>query len=144
MRLLARPPHLGLSIGLFLAAGCGDSRAAQIACQERLLEASAGAGPSAAAFERIRDNLVAMRRDGCSERQRGFATAAARIASRIAASLRRFGDLRRLAESGPELRSNQAFMELMVELEGWEHRRTMMRRELATMKSEGRGSNDTE
>lgn len=118
-------------LGLLGAAACaGDVRAAEIACQRRLVEA-AGIGNDLAAAQR---RVAGLPREGCNEGQLYAARRLANLAGRIEAA--RLELMARL-EHDPARARDRAFLALQAELEEFDDRRRVMREELERMSAAG-------
>lgn len=123
---------------LSLAAACGDGgRAGAIACQQRLVGASAapGGGPArlGAGFAQLSRTYAQMPLDGCNEGQRYGARAMARVTAQLAAAFDRLGDPIRRMEQDPGLRGSEEFRELQSLIEQFEGRRRALREDLEQM-----------
>ncbi|HYD38322.1 MAG TPA: hypothetical protein VEA60_11955 [Allosphingosinicella sp.] len=125
-----------------MLAGCGDGgRAAEVACQQRLVDTANGRGQRAApggdairgSFEAMRDAFERMPLEGCTDGQRHQAASMARVAGDLARMTSRLGDVRRAMEQAPALRSDPAFLELLNRLEEFEGRRRVLRKDLERM-----------
>ena len=123
-------------VALTCLSACADARGGELACQQRLVEASGAAGPSADPFGHVARALRDMDLKGCSDEQRGHALRTAEAAQRLAVAWRRIGDPVRRMETDPELRSNRDFRELQALVEGWEARRRALRRRLEQLGAE--------
>lgn len=125
---------------LLLVPSCADARRdGEMACQQRLIDLSGGvAGPNLApSFAAMSGNYQRMPLDGCSENQRAQAGIMARVTRDLAQAAARIGDPLRRMERDPDLRSNQAFLELQAQIEQFEHRRQALREDLERMTAEG-------
>jgi hypothetical protein len=130
-----------LAAALLLSPSCGAAaRDGEIACQRRLVAAtltvprpSSGEPALATAFATMSRDFEQMPLDGCSGDQRGRAAIMARVTRELSTIATRTGDLRRQMDQVPELRRNEAFMELAARLEQFEHRRQAMRQDLDAM-----------
>ena len=128
---------------LVFAPSCGaDLRAAEISCQERLVQASgerranwreAGLATHLASTS---DNLARMSLEGCTESQRYAAGALQRVTRQMAVLAAKIGDPLRARESRPEPRRSQDILEFTALLEQFEARRRILRQELERMASE--------
>jgi hypothetical protein len=127
---------------LLLGSACETGvRAGEIDCQRRLVEGTSdirveGGSALAPAFAGVRDRLTHMPREGCTEEQILRADLTARAAGRIVELAERIGDLGRVLEQAPELRTNENFLELQSEIEGFELRRRALRETLDRMAAE--------
>ncbi|HYH70418.1 MAG TPA: hypothetical protein VEX16_03850 [Methyloceanibacter sp.] len=130
---------------LVFAPSCGaDLRAAELACQERLVQASEAvrANPReaglAAIFARTSDNLAQMPLEGCTEGQRSSAGALQRMTRQLAVQAGKIGDPLRAMESRPEPSRSQDILEFTALLEQFEARRRILRQDLERMTSEAK------
>lgn len=110
-------------------------RADEIACQQRLIDLSGEvAGPGlAGSFAAMSGNYKRMALEGCSEDQRARAGIMVRVTRDLAQAAATIGDPLRRMERDPELRSNQAFLELQAQIEQFERRRQALREDLDRM-----------
>ena len=124
---------------LLIAACAADSRQAEIACQQRLVnvpahakadEARPGEGVMASTFARLSKGYSEMSLDGCTEDQ----VYKAGLLSRLARKLADTGDAAESAREGPpSLKGGEALMAFMAELERFEGLRGRVRDDLAEM-----------
>ena len=128
-----------------LAASCADeSRAREIACQQRLVDISAGISAArghgesgmGAPYARLSKNLHEMELDGCSKGQAHSAEALSKLAGEIAGAARSAEGALENREATPQDR--QAIMILADRIERFERRRKILREELAEMKGQGK------
>ena len=125
---------------LFAPACADDSKEAEIACQQRLVDvpftvrgakAEAGKGAIASNFARLSQGYAEMSLDGCTGDQADRAGSLSRLARRLADS----GDVAERAREGPpDIRQSEAFMAFMVDVERFEGVRSRLREELDDMK----------
>jgi hypothetical protein len=135
-----RPERLIVPVFLLLAASCADeTRIREIACQQRLVDATADIravrgirrniiGPT---FARVGKGLEEMALDGCNENQVHNAKALAKLTSELAYSAGAAESALAAGESG--LEEQQAVMIFADGLERFEMRRQILRKELAGM-----------
>jgi hypothetical protein len=129
---------------LLLAAGCGgDTQAAELSCQQRLVAAFEGPqreSGTPGAFADLGRRFVTVDTAGCNEGQRGRARSMAALAGRIGEAWQR---LDRLAQHSPIPATVDApqFRELQALMEQFGHRRDALFADLRRMEA---GSNGIE
>lgn len=131
---------VGLSI-LVIACGTGeeDRRAAELACQQRLVAALQGPPPAqgmARIFDAARTRFSSLSPEGCNERQLHTARIMARLTGQIAETLRRLGERPWERQLSPE--ENMHLRELQSSIEQFDHRRRRLIEELRQMQTQDR------
>ena len=123
-----------------LLGACAADRGAEIACQKWLVETSAASwAPEPARFGasfRAVERHLGEPPKGCSEEQKERAQSLAKHAARLAEIIDEAGNAMEANRAGPALASEPAFALLMAELERYEHRRELHRRDLQRMQAE--------
>jgi hypothetical protein len=128
---------------LLIASSADDSRQAEIACQQRLVNVPANARPvkpgpgdsvTASGFARLSQGYSDLPLKGCTERQAHAAQALSKLARELAGTAG-VAEQARL-EGPPSIRHNQALMIFTERLEQFENRRRVMREDLARMEAE--------
>jgi hypothetical protein len=127
-----------------LAGACSrtDPVAAEIACQQRLVEIptrilatpQAHAGKAVArVYEQISRAYAAMPLDGCTEDQRGQARSLARTLAEIAGDFTNLPDAK--SADATSVQASAKYMDLRMHLEGFENRRILMQQDLEKMRA---------
>lgn len=127
---------------LLLIASCSDdSRQAEIACQQRLVNVPANVRPAksgpgdsvmASSFAHLSRGYSELPLQGCTEYQAHAAKTLSRLARELADTAGPAEQAR--LEGPPSIRHNQALMNFMERLEQFENRRRVIREDLAEMK----------
>ena len=123
-----------------LLGACAADRGAEISCQKWLVETPAASwAPEpnrfAASFRAV-ERRLGEPPEGCSEEQKERAQSLAKHAAGLAEVIDQAGNAVEANRAGPALASEPAFAHLMAELERYEHRRELDRRDLQRMQAE--------
>lgn len=130
-----------LAPALLLLASCADdTRAAEIACQQRLVdipspkmkEVGPGESVVASSFAQLSLRYAEMPLDGCTEGQAYTAKSLSRLARELADTA---GVAEQALEEPSSVRNSQAFMTLTANLEQFENRRRVVREQLTEMRA---------
>ena len=137
-------PRLGRLVApalLLLASSCADDkRAAEILCQQRLVDVSnlkmkrAGPGESvvASSFAQLSRRYAEVPLNGCTEGQAYTAKSLSRLTRRLADTA---GVADRALEDPASIRQSEAFMAFTSDLEQFENRRRVVREQLTEMRA---------
>ena len=129
-----------LAPALLLVASCADDgRAAEIACQQRVVDIpnlkmnKAGPGESvvASSFAQLSQRYAEMPLDGCTDGQAYTAKSLSRLARELADTA---GVAEQALEDPSSVRNSRAFMTFTANLEQFENRRRVAREQLTEMR----------